>query len=350
MSSQPSERTGALSGADHDVPSRIGPYRVERRLGRGGMGEVWSAFDDRLGRRVALKRVLEGTTNPRAKARLRLEARSLAKLSHPSIVKIHDWIELEHDTWFVMEFVNGRTLDHWKPGSLPDVDWVVRIGARIALGLAAAHGSGVVHRDLKLSNVMITDAGQVKILDFGLAKRLDQRAVQSLTGDRHVLGSAGSMAPEQILGGEVDGRTDLFAFGVLLYRLLLGVPPFAGTSTLRVLKSTCADPHPALRPTRPEIPQPLEELIDRLLAKDRTDRPDGAAEVADLLHAMAAQDGDSGLQSGQRDSNDLQAERIPVAILLMKAGSTTELAAAREAFEAVVDELSGVVEDAPDDR
>ena len=269
--------------------SEVGPYRVTVPLGRGGMGEVYEAYDTRLERTVALKRVhLQGSgSSTSRRRRFRREARAAAGLGHPAIVQIYDILEQDGEDWLVMERVEGRTLSELvEDGPLPE-ERALPLARQIAEGLAAAHERGVVHRDLKTENVIVTPEGRAKILDFGLAKRLasasSDRGDPSLTGERQMLGTFRAMAPEQIRGAEVDGRTDLFAFGVLLYETLTGRSPFADPDPAVALRKVCAeDPAPPAQLDKTLSPA-LSELILRLLEKDPGRRPKRASDVAAAL-------------------------------------------------------------------
>jgi serine/threonine protein kinase len=196
-------------------PQTIGPYTLGERLGAGGMGEVYQAYDERLDRWVAVKLIRsDHLDKPTVRERFRREARAAARLSHPSIVQIHDIVESDESDAIVMELVEGEPLScRIARGPLP-VSEAARIGREIAEGLAAAHAKGLIHRDLKPENVMITTDGRAKILDFGLAKRLEGEA--SLTADHRVLGTFRSMSPEQARGMPLDARSDLFSFGLLV--------------------------------------------------------------------------------------------------------------------------------------
>ena len=271
-----SEPTAAL-----DAPRAIGPYRVERRLGAGGMGEVYLAFDARLDRRVALKRLRPD--RPSEVERLRREARALARLHHPSIVQCFDWLERDDGEWLVLEFVEGPRLCDFVAEEPLALSRVVEYGRQIAEGLQVAHAHGILHRDLKSENVMIDRVSdRAKILDFGLVRHLESSAAesQSLTASGAVVGTVRSMAPEQALGLEVGPRTDLFSLGVLLYEMLTGCSPFQGETHTATLSRILSSPPAALPP---EVPDLLTELITRLLEKSPEHRPRDAAEVADRL-------------------------------------------------------------------
>ena len=260
------------------------------------MGTIWKAWDERLRRHVAVKRVLAGATGP-DRERLRREARAAARLNHPAIVHIYDLVEHEdadQGDWIVMELVEGRTLRQRldDEGPLPLGD-AVRIGLEIAGGLAEAHAQGILHRDLKTSNVMVTPAGRAKILDFGLAKEILEGADAtsqdlSLTAPGAVLGTCYAMSPEQVLGLGLDARSDLFSFGTLLYEILAGDPPFRGANAQESLARVLGLRQPPLAQVRREVPRELSDLIERLLDKDRERRPGSAGEVASLLASTAS--------------------------------------------------------------
>ncbi len=271
---------------------RIGAYRLERPLGRGGMGEVFLAFDERLGRRVAIKRVRHATS-PAVRERFRREARAAARLNHPAVVQIYDVIEDGAGDAIVLEYAEGRTLrDTLAGGGLPPPALAVQLAREIAEGLAAAHDAGLVHRDLKAENVVVTPDGHAKILDFGLAKVLGLEPANagesSLTDQGTVLGTYHAMSPEQASGAAVDARSDLFSFGVLLYEMLSGRSPFLGRTPRETLKRVLLDQPPAIGALRPDLPAGLAVLVGRLLQKDPGARPRSAREVARSLEEIAS--------------------------------------------------------------
>ncbi|HEX4965829.1 MAG TPA: protein kinase [Thermoanaerobaculia bacterium] len=267
---------------------RIGPYRVERRLGHGGMGEVFLAHDERLGRRVAIKRVRQGSGADRQSERLRREARVAARLSHAAVVHVYELVEDAAGLAIVMEYVEGRTLAALTAEGLPQPALAVRLAREVAEGLAAAHAAGLVHRDLKGENVVVTRDGHAKILDFGLAKPVLGNEDEALTAQGAVLGTYPSMSPEQASGRDVDARSDLFSLGVLLYEMLSGRSPFRGNNSLDTLRRVVAHHPPPVASLRPDLPRDLSALVERLLEKDREARPRSAAEVAQSLEEIAA--------------------------------------------------------------
>jgi tetratricopeptide (TPR) repeat protein len=272
------------------LPERLGPYRLEGRLGRGGMGEVYRAFDERLDRPVAVKLIRASSAeDPRARERFRREARAAASLNHPAIVQIYDIVETPEGDAIVMELVSGGTLASLLRSGPLDLERALRLGSEVAEGLAAAHARGLVHRDLKPENVMVTDSGHAKILDFGLAKRLatGEPGEASLSVAGAVLGTYRSMSPEQARGLPLDARSDLFSFGGLLYEALTGQAPFARETVLETLTGICNLRQPPVAALRPEVPEALSDLIDRLLAKAAADRPASAEEVAAELADLA---------------------------------------------------------------
>lgn len=271
-----------------DVPhalKNIGPYEVHERLGSGGMGEVYKAYDQRLERWVAIKRIRpDKETAEEHRERLRREARAAARINHPAIVQVYDIFEQDDADCIVMEFVEGTSLDRLIQHGPLDAYRAARLGRQIANGLAQAHDNGILHRDLKTENVIVTAGDQAKILDFGLAKPLIQGNLDStLTGKGQVVGTSRTMSPEYVSGDEVDHRSDLFALGVLLYETTTGNSPFKAHNTLATLKRVILHRQPPAHEVNPAIPQGLSELIDSLLEKEPQDRPQDAEEVANAL-------------------------------------------------------------------
>jgi len=273
------------NGEEQNPPQALGPYRLGERIAGGGMGEVWRAWDERLQRPVAVKHVLpEILSQPGARERFRREAQAGARLNHPSVVQIYDLVERPDGDWLVMELVSGKTLrDLLSAGPLP-VRSAVLWGGEIAGGLAAAHAQGILHRDLKAGNVMITEAGHAKVLDFGIARPLDpEDQDQTLSRSGILLGTSYAMSPEQALGLPLDPRSDLFSLGSLLYEMLTGEAPFRADTAAATLARVCSYRPLSAQQLRAEIPAAVSALVERLLQKEPNGRPRDAAEVASLL-------------------------------------------------------------------
>jgi eukaryotic-like serine/threonine-protein kinase len=264
------------------IGQTLSHYRITRKLGSGGMGVVYLATDLRLDRDVALKFLPEEMTHAEGlRERLEVEARAASALDHPNICTIHDIEQTDEGRlYIVMAFYDGETLHaRLERGALP-VEEALDIARRIALGLERAHQSGVVHRDIKPANVMVTDRGEVKILDFGIAKMQEQ---SGLTRTGESLGTPAYMAPEQIDGAEITLQTDLWSLGCLLYQLISGTQPFTRSSHQATVGAILgAEPDPL----EVEVPDGVAALVRQLLAKSPTDRPASAHEVADRLEAI----------------------------------------------------------------
>ena len=288
----PAREASAVSSSG----ARVAPgqrYRIERELGRGGMGVVSHAIDTVLQREVALKELphhLGGRSD--LAERFRLEARVLAKLAHPNIVQVHDLVEEDGRLWIALEYVPGGTVADAMRYAGGALAWpeVARIGAQVAEGLAFAHAEGVIHRDIKPMNVLLTDdrPSVAKITDFGLAK-LVESTEHTLPGS--VLGSARYMSPEQVAGQPADARSDLYAFGISLFEMLTGKVPFEGEFAA-VLGRHVNEPVPDVRTRVPEVPPAFATLIASMVAKDPQDRPQDAEHVAFALRALAADSGE----------------------------------------------------------
>ena len=260
-----------------------GRYRLVERLGMGGMSVVWRAYDEVLGRQVAVK-VLnpEFAVDDASRERIRTEAQAAARLSHPHITNVYDYGESEGTAYVVMELLTGRTLsERLRMGPLP---WRValRIGAEVTAALAAAHARGLVHRDVKPANVMLTSAG-AKVVDFGIAAVAGERA--ELGPDGTLLGTPAYLAPERLAGGPVLPATDVYAFGLLMYRMLTGVLPWHAETTTQMITANCyAEPDPL--PPIDGLPRAIADLCRRCLEKNPDDRP-GSRELATVLAGAA---------------------------------------------------------------
>jgi len=256
----------------------LGRYEVGRLLGAGGMAEVYEGHDRLLARRVAIKILLsQYAHDPAFLARFRREAQSAASLSHPNIVSVFD-TGSEGDTWFiVMEYVDGRTLKDIirAEGALY---WAraAEVAADVAGALAVAHARGIVHRDVKPGNVMLTTEGKVKVMDFGIARAT---AVPSITQTSAVVGTAQYIAPEQAQGLEVDGRTDVYALGCCLYEMVTGQVPFSGPTPVAIAYRHVREEPTPPRALNPDVPPPLERVCLKAMAKRPEDRYQTAAEM-----------------------------------------------------------------------
>jgi serine/threonine protein kinase len=250
----------------------IGPYIVRRELGRGGMGVVYLADDTRLARRVALKSLSPGLDHGSGgRERLRAEARTAAALSHPGIATVYALEEIDNQLYLACEYVPGQPLRALLEfGPLP-IAQVVTIGAQLAKALAAAHTMGIVHRDIKPENIVKTPSGVIKVLDFGLA-RMGGDAHPNPTQTGVILGTPAYLAPEQALGGTVDFRTDLFAFGLVIYELATGMNPFMASTVTATIARIVEEDLAPLASVQPLCPPELDEIVATCLRKDPLDR------------------------------------------------------------------------------
>jgi non-specific serine/threonine protein kinase len=274
------------------------------KLGEGGMGEVYLAEDKELGRRVALKVLAPRiAADAHALSRFKREARALAALNHPGIVTIYS-VEQDEDTHFLtMELVEGRSLARALPPSGLEIDELLRIAIPLTGALGAAHAKGVTHRDLKPANVMLTDEGKVKVLDFGLAKLrpgvatttaapAGEEVTKALrTGPGAVMGTLAYMSPEQIRGGDLDHRSDIFSLGILLFEMATGVRPFAGDSSAALMASILNEHPPPVTELKRDLPPRLASVVQRCLEKDPGRRFQSAESVREALEAVAAASG-----------------------------------------------------------
>jgi len=251
-------------------------YRIDRELGQGGMGTVYQGYDLLLDRVVAVKVLTSSKLGTEGKNRLLDEARAVAKLNHPNIVSVYDAGQADGTPYVVMEYIEGDSLHDRPP---VDVAEITRIALQICAALEEAHVHGIVHRDLKPENVIITENNLVKLTDFGLARSLATRMSQEGT----LTGTVFYISPEQALGKPLDGRTDLYALGIMLYEFTTGKLPFSADEPLAVIAQHIHE-LPALPSTVvPGISNALEKIILKLLAKDPEERFGSAAEVQDVL-------------------------------------------------------------------
>jgi len=271
--------------------TRLGPYEIVSPIGAGGMGTVYQAHDTRLGRIVAVKLISSNVgSDPQARILFEREGRAIAALNHPHICAIYDVGQYEDHDFLVMEHVEGETLEQrLRRGPVALEEWF-RIAIGIAEALVTAHRAGIIHRDLKPSNVMLTRGG-VKLMDFGIAKRRepekqgratigpDATATAFATLSGSLVGTVPYMAPEQLEGGPIDGRTDIFAFGAVLFELATGTPAFSGSSPASYVAAILAEARPRPSQSRPELPRSVDRIISVCLARDPDSRWQDATDL-----------------------------------------------------------------------
>src|SRR3989441_1118346 len=258
------------------VGQAVSHYRIVRRIGGGGMGVVYEAEDLKLGRHVALKFLPEElATDAQALSRFQREAKAASSLNHPNICTIYEIDESDGRTFIAMELLEGQTLRHRISGRSLEIETVLDLGLQIADALDAAHSKGIIHRDIKPANIFIATSGQIKVLDFGLAKLLrDQRLAtsegtsieDSLTAVGLIpAGTAVYMSPEQARSEELDPRSDLFSFGVVLYEMATGQTPFTGKNVVTTLDAVLHQKPPAPRSLNPSLPTESEAMIGKAM-------------------------------------------------------------------------------------
>src|SRR5262245_10104241 len=285
------------------IGRRLLHFRIESQLGQGGMGVVYRALDTKLNRPVAIKVLArDAVSDPARKTRFVQEARAASALNHPSIITIHDIDTAEGVDFIVMEYVPGKSLDRVIPRRGLPLAEVLQYAIKIADALAAAHAAGIVHRDLKPANIMVTDKGHVKVLDFGVAKLVERRDANELastetapahTEEGAIVGTAAYMSPEQAEGKPVDARSDIFSFGVVLYEMVTGRPPFQGETKIATLSAILhTEPQPVSEAVE-GVPRELERVITSCLRKDRNRRFQHLDDIKIALEELKA-DSESG--------------------------------------------------------
>ncbi|MGZ0166585.1 MAG: protein kinase domain-containing protein [Planctomycetales bacterium] len=271
-------------------PKSLGKYTIQERIGAGGMGVVWKANDPDLQRAVAIKVLGPHLRHSQtARRRFQREARAAAAISHPNVLTIHAVEEHDHAPFLVMEYVSGQSLKEYvtEKGKLPHIE-VFQLASQIAQGLAAAHAQGVIHRDVKPGNVMLHDGGtRVRLADFGLARITFDNS--ELTSHGQYVGTPAYMPPEQLRGGKVDARADLFSLGCVIYYMLVGYSPFQGKTQGETIHRILGDESKPLHEIDPSVPPFLSELVSRLLKRDPEERYQSAFEVADVVSRFLSQ-------------------------------------------------------------
>lgn len=286
-----------------EAGTRLGAYKIVKRLGAGGMGEVYLATDTRLGRQVAVKVVPpELATDPDRRQRLAREAQAAARLNHPNIVTLFSFEEADDVAFLTMEYVDGEVLSSRIPSQGFSLAQLLPIAIPLAEAVSSAHQSGIIHRDLKPGNVMLSSSGgRVKVLDFGLAKLHGGQLVGTdaptgtvpITADGRIVGTIAYMSPEQAEGRPTDARSDVFSLGVMLFELATGRRPFSGDTSISVITSILRDTPPALNEVRPELPLEFARIVRRCLQKDPDRRYQTAVDLRNALEELK-QDSDSG--------------------------------------------------------
>ena len=276
------------------VVEQLGPYRIEQKIGQGGMGQVFRALDTRLKRTVAIK-VLPSThvADPDRRRRFLQEAQAASRLNHPNIVTLHDIANDGGVDYLVMEYVPGKTLKELiRPEGLP-ISEAGGYAIQLAGALAVAHAAGLIHRDIKPANIMVTSDGQVKVLDFGLAKQLTSAGADSLDAVQTVpgmlVGTVSYMSPEQTRGEPLDARSDIFAFGSVLYEAVTGRLPFIASSLLSTMHEIALNDPPPPSRVQPRVPAGLEQIILRCLRKQVAERYQSMAELLEALRSGGVQ-------------------------------------------------------------
>jgi serine/threonine protein kinase len=265
------------------IGKTIGQYRIVEQIGLGGMATVYKAFQPSIDRYVAIKILPKQLAqDPNFVKRFQHEARAIAALEHPHILPVHDFGTSEGHTYMVMRYVEGGTLTNLMGQSIPP-ERIVKIVGNIARALDYAHQQGVVHRDIKPSNILIDNHGAELLTDFGIAKMIEGSGDTQLTSAGSILGTPAYMAPEQAEGKPVDGRSDIYSLGVVLYELLTGQPPYRAETPLAVVLMHLNDPLPPPRTIRSDVPEPLERVVLKAMAKDPNQRFQTAAEMDKAL-------------------------------------------------------------------
>lgn len=318
---------------------RFGDYAILRRLGQGGMGQVYLAEQLTLNRKVALKVLKpELADDANAMARFKLEAEAVAKATHSNIVQVYDFGQADGQTYMVLEYVDGRNLlDYIARRGVPDLNFATRIMMQVASALERAAELGITHRDIKPENILLTRKGDVKVADFGLSLDPKRRMGLNLTHSGDTMGTPSYMAPEQVEGKPIDPRTDIYSFGVTCYTMLTGGPPFQGSSPIEVAMAHLQREPKPLHELLPDLPEELCRIVHKMMAKLPEDRYQSARELSREISRLREQFSESIVSqtiSIQVDSDVLNSI-IPddIGAIRPKPGSATEIGIAPPAVQ-----------------
>jgi serine/threonine protein kinase len=269
------------------ISEKIGPYELTQMLGEGAFGQVWVAVDTRLGRKVAIKALRSEVKGDQdTVARFRSEARNLAGLNHPNIAMLHDVYEHGSSEIMIMEFVPGETLESvLQRRHRLTVPEVVAVAAQAIAGLAHAHHAGLIHRDIKLTNIMVSESGTLKIMDFGLARA---RGSLRQTKVGQAMGTPYYLSPEQCRGGEGDERSDQYSLAIVLFEMLTGQPPFTADNDFDLMRAHIETPPPSLRRIVPQVSKAMDTAITRALSKNSSDRFNSIEEFGAAINIESA--------------------------------------------------------------